>query len=246
MILRRITEHVKAQNWFAVGLDFFIVIAGILIAFQITNWNDARQDRKAYAEAHDRLVEEARRNIAYTNHLLETITPYVSSVEKTIEDLRNCRDDADARDRMAVSLDYIGTTFAPQLETSAATLFNSSERLLEQQPSTDRQRYAEYARRLITFSDFAFQWQKTMEADYDDSHPFLDYATTPQSDLQSGIGSGTKPLVLATSMSEACTDVAFRKIFNRWENGTNYQVSLMYSFRQYTEDFLADIGEATP
>ena len=25
MILRRITEHVKAQNWFAVGLDFIIV-----------------------------------------------------------------------------------------------------------------------------------------------------------------------------------------------------------------------------
>jgi len=26
MILRRITEHVKAQNWFAVGLDFVIVV----------------------------------------------------------------------------------------------------------------------------------------------------------------------------------------------------------------------------
>lgn len=45
MILRRITEHVKAQNWFAVGLDFFIVVVGILIAFQITNWNEARDDR---------------------------------------------------------------------------------------------------------------------------------------------------------------------------------------------------------
>jgi hypothetical protein len=26
MMLRRITEHVKAQNWFAVGLDFVIVV----------------------------------------------------------------------------------------------------------------------------------------------------------------------------------------------------------------------------
>jgi hypothetical protein len=42
MILRRITKHVKDQNWFAVALDFFIVVAGILIAFQITNWNEGR------------------------------------------------------------------------------------------------------------------------------------------------------------------------------------------------------------
>lgn len=40
MILRRITQHVKEQNWFAVGVDFLIVVLGILIAFQITNWNE--------------------------------------------------------------------------------------------------------------------------------------------------------------------------------------------------------------
>ena len=46
MLLRRITEHVKSQNWTAVGLDFIIVVAGILIAFQITEWNEARSDRQ--------------------------------------------------------------------------------------------------------------------------------------------------------------------------------------------------------
>ena len=43
MLLRSITKHVKDQNWFAVALDFFIVVAGILIAFQITNWNEAQK-----------------------------------------------------------------------------------------------------------------------------------------------------------------------------------------------------------
>lgn len=37
----------KDQNWFAVVLDFVIVVAGILIALQITNWNESRQDRHA-------------------------------------------------------------------------------------------------------------------------------------------------------------------------------------------------------
>ena len=46
MLLRRITQHVKDQNWFAVGLDFVIVVVGILIAFQITQWNETRGDRQ--------------------------------------------------------------------------------------------------------------------------------------------------------------------------------------------------------
>lgn len=45
MILRRLSKHVKEQNWFAVGLDFLIVVIGVLLAIQISNWNDARIER---------------------------------------------------------------------------------------------------------------------------------------------------------------------------------------------------------
>jgi len=45
MFARRIKEHVAAQNWFAVGVDFLIVVIGILLAFQITEWADGRTDR---------------------------------------------------------------------------------------------------------------------------------------------------------------------------------------------------------
>ncbi len=34
MLLRRVTEHVKTQNWFAVGLDFLIVVVGVYIGIQ--------------------------------------------------------------------------------------------------------------------------------------------------------------------------------------------------------------------
>ena len=50
MILRRLTQHVKDQNWFAVALDFFIVVVGILIAFQITNCSEASNQRKLESE----------------------------------------------------------------------------------------------------------------------------------------------------------------------------------------------------
>lgn len=47
MLLRRMIEHVKAQNWTAVGLDFVIVVVGVFIGIQVANWNE---DRKSRAE----------------------------------------------------------------------------------------------------------------------------------------------------------------------------------------------------
>lgn len=53
MIRRRITKHVRDQNWFAVGIDFLIVVVGVFIGIQVANWNDERVDEdraRAYLE----------------------------------------------------------------------------------------------------------------------------------------------------------------------------------------------------
>jgi hypothetical protein len=46
MILRSITKHVRDQNWFAVGIDFIIVIVGVFIGIQVANWNEAQSERR--------------------------------------------------------------------------------------------------------------------------------------------------------------------------------------------------------
>jgi hypothetical protein len=46
MLLRRIMQHVREQHWFAVGLDFLIVVTGVVIGFQFTNWNAQLQDHQ--------------------------------------------------------------------------------------------------------------------------------------------------------------------------------------------------------
>lgn len=42
MLLGRIAGHVRAQNWTAITLDFLIVVVGIFVGLQVSNWNDAR------------------------------------------------------------------------------------------------------------------------------------------------------------------------------------------------------------
>jgi len=58
MMLRRITEHVRDQNWFAVGIDFLIVVVGVFIGIQVSNWNDARQHDSLQEVYLERLSED--------------------------------------------------------------------------------------------------------------------------------------------------------------------------------------------
>lgn len=119
MILRRITQHVKAQNWFAVALDFVIVVAGILLAFQITNWNEARERRLSETEylkrLHSDVVELTNRRAHYDfsrpeNVIsLEIITDFTNG---DTEDLSKLRDE---------NLNFLKTDFAQWSQDLAAT-----------------------------------------------------------------------------------------------------------------------------
>ncbi len=64
MILRRITEHVKAQNWFAIFLDFIIVVVGVFIGIQVSNWNAARGDRAKEAAYLTQLIDDMTADLA--------------------------------------------------------------------------------------------------------------------------------------------------------------------------------------
>jgi len=46
MLLRSITKHVRDQNWFAVFLDFSIVVVGVFVGLQVSNWSNDQQDRR--------------------------------------------------------------------------------------------------------------------------------------------------------------------------------------------------------
>jgi len=45
MILRRISENIRSQNWFAVAVEFIIVVVGVFMGLQVQDWNDARKAR---------------------------------------------------------------------------------------------------------------------------------------------------------------------------------------------------------
>ena len=46
MIFRRIKAHVAKEDWFAVFIDFLIVVFGVFMGFQVQAWNENRGDQR--------------------------------------------------------------------------------------------------------------------------------------------------------------------------------------------------------
>ncbi|WP_394692786.1 hypothetical protein [Hyphobacterium sp.] len=60
MILARISHAIRTQNWFAVVLEFVIVIVGVIIGFQFTAWNTQREALARAGLLTERLIEDLR------------------------------------------------------------------------------------------------------------------------------------------------------------------------------------------
>jgi hypothetical protein len=53
MLLRSVIAHVREQNWTAIAIDFVIVVVGVFVGLQVSNWNESRNESlraQAYLE----------------------------------------------------------------------------------------------------------------------------------------------------------------------------------------------------
>jgi hypothetical protein len=58
MILRRVIAHFRKQEWTAIALDFLIVVVGVFIGIQVSNWNEARAEAARSREYLSRIRAE--------------------------------------------------------------------------------------------------------------------------------------------------------------------------------------------
>lgn len=63
MIIRRMASAIRRQDWFQVIVEILIVVIGIFIGLQVTEWNEQRKDRQQLDIAFDRLLNETRDNL---------------------------------------------------------------------------------------------------------------------------------------------------------------------------------------
>ena len=81
MILKRMTDSLRRQDWTAVTIEFLLVLIGVLLAFQINEWATERAAREERGNAAQRLLLEAEESVAF-------FRLGVSAQESLIADLR--------------------------------------------------------------------------------------------------------------------------------------------------------------
>ena len=74
MLLRRITQHVREQNWTAIAIDFVIVVVGVFIGIQVSNWNEDRESQVAERVFVQAVRDEIAQNIVDTQGFMDMLT----------------------------------------------------------------------------------------------------------------------------------------------------------------------------
>ena len=108
MLLRRVIEHVKTQNWTAVALDFVIVVVGVFIGIQVANWNAEQSNRKLERHYLERLIEDMDESIARTKRGQGFVEYNQTNAWVVQKSLTDCRIPKGREDQFADGLFQIG------------------------------------------------------------------------------------------------------------------------------------------
>jgi len=84
MILRRIIDHVKSQNWTAVALDFAIVVVGVFIGIQVSNWNAARAEKVAVRQHLSEIMDDIAADVAHFDEQIRATTWRVAAIRRLL------------------------------------------------------------------------------------------------------------------------------------------------------------------
>jgi len=92
MILRRILGHLERQHWTALGLDLIVVVLGVFIGMQVSNWNQTRIENQQAAVFTKNLIADLREEdwgyqllIAYNGEVLKNAERAAKALDGSAE-----------------------------------------------------------------------------------------------------------------------------------------------------------------
>ena len=103
MILRRLTENLRAQNWTAIAIEFLIVVVGVFIGTQVANWNQQRLAKVETERMLEQLVPELRSQLEF----FDTVRTYFATSRRFADEaLRGWNGDPAISDEQFVIAAY--------------------------------------------------------------------------------------------------------------------------------------------
>jgi len=209
MLLRRIAQHVKEQNWFAVGIDFVIVVIGVFIGIQVANWNDDQNTRAALEASLERLDEEVSLNI----DLIETVLAYYedgrSDFDTAREALNVCAVSTEGQEALEALLFDLVADVQPNFVTVSLDQLANEGRYQDLLSPGFQQMFGTYAGRLKEEHEQLTSHYEQMWAHHVNYHPSVSSFFPGDDETETGEW-GFK---LDRAYEEVCADAVFRTRF---------------------------------
>jgi hypothetical protein len=88
MAVARLSRRLREHDWFGAAIEVLIVIVGILVALQVSNWNADRQERqlaRAYAQRLHQELQSDLRNLTLTQAFWQKVADYQAAASTHAE-----------------------------------------------------------------------------------------------------------------------------------------------------------------
>jgi hypothetical protein len=89
MILRRLSQSLKEQNWTAIWIEFILLVSGVFLGIQVSNWNAERQNDVEASRFLGRLEAEFAQQIARTDRGIASHTQSLQASKRLIDGIRS-------------------------------------------------------------------------------------------------------------------------------------------------------------
>lgn len=239
MILRRLSQSLKDQNWTAIWIEFILLVTGVFLGIQVSNWNEARADRAAYEAALGRLGAEIDTNLASLDVFDASIKGELANAATALTVLQSCVDSEENRRIVDAGLDSIRGTSGLHPHRNALNEMTSNPRLLAQQTGAQRKRFSE----LLYYFDVLQQTADSAERRPEDNG--MEYNPLLRVGAQYSFSSNyfgfdwnstRRKLELAVPVAQACHDNLLIKSFFNWQR---IQGSLPIVSRKWRVELMA-------
>jgi hypothetical protein len=108
MILKKLAEAFRKQDWVAVLLEIFIVVVGIFIGLQVDDWNEARKAKGEEVAYLERIIEDLDISLRETKDNIEFQTVHAGRAAIVLEALDACNIPAKAQLDFANGIYHLG------------------------------------------------------------------------------------------------------------------------------------------
>jgi hypothetical protein len=84
-IFQRFAQSLRAQDWVAAGIEFVLVVLGVFLGFQLTQWNDDRQDRAREVSLMLNVARDLREDVIELNENARNAASRMASLDRLLQ-----------------------------------------------------------------------------------------------------------------------------------------------------------------